>query len=168
MTTSVITPSVARVPLHTDNAVNRRIREDMRRRVAYYRRHPDEVGQRLKAINEEWDIERTLATLSSLFSLFGVGMALGGRRRWLYLPLAVQTFYLQHAVQGWCPPLPVLRRLGFRTPMEIEQERCALKAITDEAMASGLSPTDAAIRRGEIPACEARGTVSAGGRTSGT
>ena len=32
--------------------------------------------------------------------------------------------------------------------MEIEQERAALKAITDEEMAhTGLSPTDAAIRR---------------------
>ena len=150
MTTSVITPSVARVPLHTDNAINRRIREDMRERVEHYRSRPEDIGQRLKAINEEWDVERTLATMSSLITLFGVGMALAGRRRWLYLPLAVQTFFLQHAVQGWCPPLPVLRRLGFRTPMEIEQERCQLKAVTDEAMATtGVSPTDAAIRRGE-------------------
>jgi len=154
MTTSVITPSVARVPLHTDNAVNRRIREEMRARVEHYRRRPEEIGQRLKELNEEWDIERMLATMSSLVSLLGVGMAFAGRRRWLYLTLAVQTFYLQHAVEGWCPPLPVLRRLGFRTPMEIEQERCGLKAVTDEAMATtGLSPTDAAIRRGE-PVCE--------------
>jgi hypothetical protein len=150
MTTSVITPSVARVPLHTDNAVNRRIREDMRARVQHYRSRPEEVGQRLKTINEEWDIERMLATMSSLGSLLGVGMALSGRRRWLYLTLAVQTFYLQHALQGWCPPLPLLRRLGFRTPMEIELERCELKAVTDEAMATtGISPTDAALRRGE-------------------
>jgi hypothetical protein len=152
MTTSVITPSVARVPLHTDNAVNRRIREEMRERIEHYRRRPEHVGRRLKAINEEWDIERTLATMSTLFSLFGVGMAFAGRRRWLLLTLGVQTFYLQHALQGWCPPLPLLRRLGFRTPMEVEQERCALKAITDQQMESGLSATDAAIRRGEAGA----------------
>lgn len=147
MTTSVITPSVARVPLHTDMAFNRRIREEMRERVEHYRRRPEQVGRRLKAINEEWDIERTLATMSTLLSLFGVGMALAGRRRWLSLTLGVQGFYLLHALEGWCPPLPVLRRLGFRTPMEIEQERCALKAITEDAMESGVSPTDAAIRR---------------------
>ena len=155
MTTSVITPSVARVPLHTDNAVNRRIRDETRRRVEHYRSRPEDIGRRLKTINEEWDVERMLATMSSLVSLFGVGMAFAGRRRALALALGVQSFYLLHALRGWCPPLPLLRRLGFRTPMEIEQERCALKAITDESMAHGLSPTDAAIRRGE-PVAERR------------
>jgi hypothetical protein len=41
----------------------------------------------------------------------------------------VQTFYLQHTLQGWCPPLPLLRRLGFRTPGEIEEERAELEAL---------------------------------------
>ena len=48
------------------------------------------------------------------------------------LPAVVQTFYLQHTLQGWCPPLPVLRRLGFRAPAEIELERNALKALLRE------------------------------------
>ncbi|WP_407921819.1 hypothetical protein, partial [Corallococcus sp. AB049A] len=25
------------------------------------------------------------------------------------------SFLLQHGLQGWCPPLPLLRRLGLRT-----------------------------------------------------
>jgi hypothetical protein len=41
----------------------------------------------------------------------------------------VLTFLFQHAVQGWCPPLPVLRRLGVRTRKEIDRERYALKAL---------------------------------------
>ena len=36
---------------------------------------------------------------------------------------------LQHAVQGWCPPLAVWRRLGVRTQSEIDEERYALKAL---------------------------------------
>jgi hypothetical protein len=48
-------------------------------------------------------------------------------RRFLALPAAVLGFLLQHAVQGWCPPVPVLRRLGFRTQTEIEDERHALE-----------------------------------------
>jgi len=44
----------------------------------------------------------------------------------------VQSFYLQHSIRGWCPPLPLLRRLGYRTPMEIEQERAALKALRED------------------------------------
>jgi hypothetical protein len=50
-------------------------------------------------------------------------------RRWLALPALVAGFLMQHALQGWCPPLPVLRRLGFRTQREIDQERYALKAL---------------------------------------
>ena len=122
-TSSIVTPSVARVPKHTATEVNKRIREQAMQRVAYYREHPAEIGQRLKALNEEWDIERAFATARRASRCWAwrsgsARSALGSRSR-----LGVQGFYLQHAIQGWCPPLPVLRRLGFRTPMEIEQER---------------------------------------------
>ena len=48
---------------------------------------------------------------------------------WFALPALVTAFLFQHAVQGWCPPVPVLRRMGFRAAHEIEQERTALKAL---------------------------------------
>jgi hypothetical protein len=130
-TFTLVTPSVARVPLHTDTFVNQRIRDETGRRLAYYREHPHEIGQRLRQLNEEWDVERALATGSSCLSLLGLGLGLGRGRRWLLLTLGVQSFYLQHAIQGWCPPLPLLRRLGFRTPMEIEMERAELKSIRE-------------------------------------
>jgi hypothetical protein len=38
-------------------------------------------------------------------------------------------FFGQHALQGWCLPVPLLRRLGVRTQREIERERFALKAL---------------------------------------
>jgi hypothetical protein len=41
----------------------------------------------------------------------------------------VLAFLFQHALQGWCPPVPILRRLAFRTASEIEHERYALKAL---------------------------------------
>lgn len=56
-------------------------------------------------------------------------LALMVDRRWLALPVGVAAFLLQHAVQGWCPPVPVFRRLGVRTAGEIDQERYALKAL---------------------------------------
>jgi hypothetical protein len=41
---------------------------------------------------------------------------------------------LQHAMQGWCPPVPLLRRLGIRTRNEIDREKYALlKAAEDMA-----------------------------------
>jgi hypothetical protein len=130
-TSTIVTPSVARVPLNTATEINNRIREATRQRIARYRAHPERIGQRLRELNEEWDVERALATGSSLLSLLGLGLGLSRDRRWLALTLGVQSFYLQHALQGWCPPLPILRRLGFRTPMEIEMERAELKAIRE-------------------------------------
>jgi hypothetical protein len=59
----------------------------------------------------------------------GLGLGVFKDRRWLAIPALVQGFFLMHALQGWCPPLPVLRRLGFRTVMEIDRERNALKAL---------------------------------------
>ena len=50
-------------------------------------------------------------------------------RRWFVLPALVGAFLLQHAIQGWCPPVSVLRRMGVRTTREINHERFALKAL---------------------------------------
>lgn len=137
---SFVTPSVARVPLHTASEINQSIREAMQHRVEYYRAHPDEIGRRIQELNEEWDVERALATGSSMLSLAGLALGLGRGRRWLALALGVQSFYLQHTIQGWCPPLPLLRRLGFRTPMEIELERAALKDVRDGVHENPVPP----------------------------
>jgi hypothetical protein len=59
----------------------------------------------------------------------GTFLAATVRKRWLVLPGLVGAFLFQHALQGWCPPVPVLRRLGYRTAREIETERVALKAL---------------------------------------
>ncbi len=36
---------------------------------------------------------------------------------------------LQHALQGWCPPIPFIRRWGIRTEDEINAEKTVLKMI---------------------------------------
>ncbi|MGH7194555.1 MAG: hypothetical protein ACREJM_13640, partial [Candidatus Saccharimonadales bacterium] len=50
-------------------------------------------------------------------------------RKFLALPVLVGGFLLQHALHGWCPPVPLFRRLGVRTAAEINQERFALKSL---------------------------------------
>ena len=74
-------------------------------------------------------IERWLETNAATVSL--VGMALGSfvDRRWFALPAVVAGFLLQHAIQGWCPPLPVFRRLGVRTAAEIHDEIVELRRL---------------------------------------
>ena len=62
-------------------------------------------------------------------SLTAVILGVFDDRKWFLVPGVIAAFLLQHAVQGWCPPVPLLRRLGFRTEAEINRERYALKAL---------------------------------------
>jgi hypothetical protein len=119
-----------RVPIHTSQDVNEEIQRETERSVAQVAARGSRViSQRLTELDEEWDIERTLEANAATVALIGVGLAAFVDKRFLLLPAAVAAFLLQHAVQGWCPPLPIFRRLGSRTQTEIEQERHALKAL---------------------------------------
>lgn len=88
-----------------------------------------EITQRLKELDEEWDIERTLEINMSTLALSGIVLSMFGNRKWLALPTVVLGFFAQHALQGWCPPVPIFRFFKVRTRNEINQEKHALKAL---------------------------------------
>jgi hypothetical protein len=121
-----------RVREQTEPDITERLDRQCRIRVDYFRDHRDQIDRRLRELDEEWDIERMLAANSSALTMTGLVMSIVGSRKWLLLSMTVQAFYMQHTLQGWCPPLPILRRLGFRTAGEIEAERHALKRILEE------------------------------------
>jgi len=126
---TVLGKTIDRVPQNTAATVNARIELDMRRRLGHYARNPEQIRARLSELDREWDIERVLETNASALALGGLVAGVVADRRALLLSGAVLAFLLQHAVQGWCPPVPVLRRLGVRTAGEIETERQCLKAM---------------------------------------
>jgi hypothetical protein len=68
--------------------------------------------------------------------------------QWFYLiSFLVGVFLLQHAIQGWCPPVRLFRRLGFRTDSEIATEHYALRLLRGDFNAlTGLSDGDAAAK----------------------
>jgi hypothetical protein len=118
------------VPEHTAPEINERIRQQTEDRIALaVAAGPEGIQRRLEELNREWDIERMLEANAASISLLGIGLGAFFYRRFLLLPALVAGFLLQHALQGWCPPVPLLRRLGFRTRSEIEQERYALKLL---------------------------------------
>jgi hypothetical protein len=119
-----------RVPAHTAPWVNRRISRNTARRIRYYAEHPGEIDGRLTALEREWDIERTLEANAASLALLGIGLGLRDRR-FLALPGIVTGFLLMHALHGWCPPIPLFRRLGVRTDAEIQAERNSLKALRE-------------------------------------
>jgi len=124
-------PSTAqRVPVNTCEDVNERIRRQTGANVARYARaDPVLIERRLRELDYEWDVERCVETMAPTITLVGIGLGLTVSKKWFALPIAVQAFFLQHALQGWCPPIPFLRRLGVRTVQEIDEERNALKAL---------------------------------------
>ena len=134
--------TVDRVPEQTAEHVNERIRLRMRDRVARLATAgPAAVAARLEELDREWDTERTLEANAATLTAVSSALALLVDRRFAVVPLVVGGFLLQHALQGWCPPLPIFRRRGVRTQAEIEQERYALKAIRgDFAHFRGGSP----------------------------
>jgi hypothetical protein len=119
-----------RVPQNTADEVNDRIRTQTQKTIAACAAAgPDAIDRRLEELDQEWDVERCVETMAPTFTLLGMTLGLTVDKKWFVLPFVVQTFFLQHALQGWCPPVPVLRRLGVRTQTEIDEERAALKAL---------------------------------------
>jgi len=118
-----------RVTLHSAQWKTRRIEKEMEQRLWYYLDHPGEIAGRLKELDHEWDMERLLETNATTIALVGLGLGTVVNRRFYLLPALVMGFLLQHALQGWCPPVPLFRRLRVRTQSEIELERYALKAL---------------------------------------
>ena len=126
----MIPSTVERVPLHTAEHINETIRRQTDERVANCAAAGSEaINRRLDELDQEWDIERMLEANAATVSLIGLTLGATVNRKWFMFPVVVAGFLLQHAVQGWCPPVPVLRRLGFRTQSEIDEERFALKLL---------------------------------------
>lgn len=119
-----------RVVQHTDSDVNRAIMVQTEKSLLFYGQYPDQIDGQLNRLQEEWDIERVLETNASILGLFGLFMAVIIRKTWfILLPIVVLGFLLQHAIQGWCPPVSLFRRLGVRTDEEIQQELYALRML---------------------------------------
>lgn len=128
----IVPPTAVRVTKHTPSHVQERIRLRTVENIARSITSPETIDNRLRDIDREWDIERVLELNASVLAFTGVVLGKFVNRKWLYLSMGVTGFLAQHALQGWCPPLPILRRMGIRTCQEIEHERYALKMIRDD------------------------------------
>jgi hypothetical protein len=130
----MIPATVDRVPRQTAPHVNEQIRRQTDASVARtLSAGPAAIRQRLIELDHEWDIERLLETNASTAILIGSALGAFVNRKFFVLPAVVAAFLLQHAIQGWCPPLPVFRRMGVRTAEEISRERQALmRALGEE------------------------------------
>ncbi len=122
-------PTTTRVQASTAPEVNQRISHETEATLARAAVDREGIERRLRELDEEWDIERALQTNFAAVNLASITLGALVARPWFLLTGVAAGFMFKHALKGWCPPVPVLRRLGFRTASEIAQERYALKAL---------------------------------------
>jgi hypothetical protein len=101
------------------------------------------IDNRIEELDKEWDVERTLELNAAVLALTGAVLAITADKRWVALPVIVGSFLIQHAIQGWCPPLPLFRKQGFRTRPEIDREKYGLKALRGDFRRTVNSPNKA-------------------------
>jgi hypothetical protein len=129
MTLPSVAPTATRVQENTRPDINARIQRDTEIDLGAAAKNPQDIERRLRELDQEWDIERMLQTNFGIVNLLGITLGALAARPFFLLTGVAAGFMGLHALQGWCPPMPVLRRLGFRTAREIAQERYALKAL---------------------------------------
>lgn len=133
-----------RVRKNTSPSINREIDQQILNNVkSYSGSGRNEISYRLKELDREWDIERILEMNASALAFTGLLLGVTHNKRWLFVPAVVLPFLFQHAVQGWCPPVPLLRRFGVRTREEIDREKYALKALRGDFLGKLATPYEA-------------------------
>jgi hypothetical protein len=119
-----------RVREHSPAKFNQRIDRATQRRVLRAGGESKAaLSRRIEELEAEWDMERVLQTNASILALSGLLLGLFVNRKFLVIPCVVLPFLLQHATQGWCPPVPMFRSRGVRTRKEIDAEKVAVKAL---------------------------------------
>jgi hypothetical protein len=109
--------------------IARQIRRGIEQRILYFADHPEEIDERLEALDEEWSVERVLQVKASAAVLLGIGLGATRSRAWYLLPVAAAGVLIDQAIRRRTPATYLFRRLGLRTTREIEAERVALKAL---------------------------------------
>ena len=117
-----------RVRSSTSEHVQAGLDREIERHIdTYADRSNADITKRIEELDHEWDVERLLELNASSLAFLGTVLGATTNRKWLLLPATVLAFLFQHAVQGWCPPITLFRRLGVRTSKEIDVEKYALK-----------------------------------------
>jgi hypothetical protein len=126
-----IPPTMKRVAGHTDSGVNEAIRKHTVDCLNIYKDSNENVlSDRIRSLECEWDTERVLETSAASVVLAGSVCGFKKSKSCMFLLTGAAGFFLlQHALQGWCPPLPLIRRAGVRTAGEIGNERAVLKHL---------------------------------------
>lgn len=123
----IIEKGINRTSSSLPDDVNNLIDQTTRDNILWYSREdPDVIAARMSDLDKEWDMERLLILNASIFSLASILLGTTKNRLWFIAPVLISFFLGQQAIQGWCPPVALLRKAGIRTRKEIDMEKYAL------------------------------------------
>jgi hypothetical protein len=126
-----------RVTANTSTEDNIRIGIRTRANIAELTdKSPRAIADRIRLLNREWDVERSTEALAAATILVSLFLASFGKQYWLAITGGAGAFLMQHVLQGWCPALPLIRKLGIRTATEIHEEITALKLLRGDFQAT--------------------------------
>lgn len=132
-----------RVRRNTRDRINHEIDAQTLANIRKYGVSEASISTRIKELEKEWSIERALELNMPIVSVISLALAVFISPYWLILTAIVLLFFMQHAIQGWCPPLPIFRRLKYRTRSEIDVEKFALKALRGDFSNTDSTPEKA-------------------------
>jgi len=122
--------TTSRVTRSTGRRSNERIQKTAQKNVERFCGSDTEtISRRLEELDREWDVERMVEAGAAFHVMLGLLLGTTVNRRWLGWSWFIAGFLMIHSLFGWFPMLPVMRRLGFRTQAEIEEERDALRIM---------------------------------------
>lgn len=119
---------------HTSEASNRRIDLQTQEELDAVSDDADTIRARLAELDDEWNVDRALMLNFAILGGLSATLAMRSLARrgklggWGAMFFTQIGFLAHHAIRSWCPPMPVFRRLGFRSAREISAERVALES----------------------------------------
>jgi hypothetical protein len=131
MNKNFLPPTTKKAALNTCDKINQDIRAQTVACINTFKDSGEAViSDNIEKLNREWDTERILETSTAATVIMGsiCGLKKNGNC-FLVLTGAAGFFLLQHALQGWCPSLPCIRKAGFRTAEEINNEKTVFKIL---------------------------------------
>lgn len=143
MVKKILPPTTKRVSYHSSPLLNSQIRNQTLAFLKTYQSADKNILDNvLKKLDEEWDTERVLEANAAAAVVISSILGLSTSKCWFFVSGTIGCFLLQHALQGWCPPVPVIRKLGVRTAEEISHQRIALKLLRGDFQHAFEDPSD--------------------------
>lgn len=101
------------------------------------------IDERIRALEDEWDVERAVMVALSGAGVAGLIVGLVGSRVWRLLAWIALPLLFLFAQDKWKPSNGILKSLGLRSRKDILEEKYALKALRGDFRKVEIEPEEA-------------------------